>query len=75
MSQAVNILVVYDRIQSKLLGEATFDDSDIALKYRFSLEPQYSAYPEVEIMVLSGPSREVIQRNHRRYWASAVSAG
>lgn len=67
----VNILVVYDRLLEKLLGEATFEDSDVALRHRFHLEPQYKAFPEVEIVVLSGPSREVILQNHSRYWSGS----
>ena len=67
MSQFV---IVFDRSSGEMLETIEFpdDERDLALKKRFSLERDYAARPEVEVVSLGASSIEDLKRTHTRYF-------
>lgn len=63
-----NLLIAYDRRSGRILRETSYDDAQEALRVRLEIEHRSSFGPEVEVVVLSGGTRESIQRTHARYW-------
>ena len=59
-----HFLVVYDRSKGKLLDVREFGDDDFAgaLSARFARERAEQGDEDIEVVVLSGSSRETIER-------------
>lgn len=65
-----SFLLVYDRRAGKLLLDREFSESerDEALRQRFELEHQYRTDPNIEVVVVTAASREVVEHTHGRYF-------
>lgn len=65
-----SFLLVYDRLAGKLLDDREFSASerDEALRQRFELEHRYRTDPNIEVVVITAASREVLEHTHGRYF-------
>ncbi len=65
-----SFLLVYDRRAGKLLLDREFgvSERDEALRQRFELEHRYRTDPNIEVVVLTAASRQVIEHTHGRYF-------
>lgn len=61
---------MYERPKGKLLSIVEFSDADEALDARFAAERIHRGNPDVEVVVLSAKSEEVLRRTHARYFYS-----
>jgi hypothetical protein len=63
-------LLVYDRLAGKLLDDREFSERerDEANRQRFELEHRYRTDPNIEVIVLTAASREVVEHTHGRYF-------
>ncbi|HEU0129871.1 MAG TPA: hypothetical protein VFQ85_02630 [Mycobacteriales bacterium] len=66
----VHYLLVYDRPRGRLLREEAFEDEREALTERFRVERLHRADPDIEVVVLSAPTKEALRRTHARYFMS-----
>ncbi|MCA1703465.1 MAG: hypothetical protein LC808_09485 [Actinobacteria bacterium] len=64
-----HLVLVYNRRTGELIVDEEYDDGNTALDRRFELEPMYPE-DEVEVVVLSAPSREQVMKTHRRYFST-----
>lgn len=64
-----HFVLAYDTRLSGLISKEEFPTGRLALQSRFQLEDQYSARPEVEIVVLSADSEQQLRVTHRRYFS------
>jgi len=67
-----HFLVVYDRSTGELreLTEFSEDETDRASRARLERELAERTHPEVEVVVLTSPSRAALERTHARYFKS-----
>jgi len=66
-----HFLVVYDRSTGELeLTEFGEDQADRASRARLERELAERTHPEVEVVVLTSPSRAALERTHARYFKS-----
>ena len=64
-----HFLVVYDRSTGELeLTEFTEEEADRASRERLERELVERTHPEVEVVVLTSPSRKALERTHARYF-------
>jgi hypothetical protein len=67
---AKHFLLVYERPKTKLLSMVEFSDADEALDARFAAERVHRGNPDIEVVVLSAQSEEVLRHTHARYFYS-----
>ncbi len=60
-------LVVFNRADRQVLALEEYEDSNVALKERFSREAA-SPSADIEIVVLGADSREALEKTHSRYF-------
>jgi len=67
-----HFLVVYDRSTGELreLTEFSDDQADRASQARLEQELAERTHPEVEVVVVTSPSRAALERTHARYFKS-----
>lgn len=65
-------MVVYDRSTGELreLTEFGADEADHAARTRLERELAERTHPEIEIVVVTSPSRKALERTHARYFKS-----
>lgn len=65
-----SFLLVYDRLAGELLETLVFSGSerDEALRQRFEREQRYCTDPNIEVVVVTAASREVLEHTHGRYF-------
>ena len=63
-------LIVYHRSRGQLLVDKEFDNSIEAGSARLREERAHMADSNIEVVVLSGASRDIIRRTHSRYFLS-----
>jgi hypothetical protein len=67
-----HFLIVYRRGEGRLLECRDLGtDRALATAERFSAEKRYVTDPDVEVLILSARSREVLERTHSRYFRTA----
>jgi len=67
-----HFLIVYRRGEGRLLECRDLgSDRAAATKERLAAEKTYLTDPDVEVVILSARSREVLERTHSRYFRSA----
>jgi hypothetical protein len=66
----LHFLLVFDRIQGRVLSERRFTDHRKALEERFRAERLHRANPGIEVVVLTAESKEALRRTHARYFQS-----
>lgn len=64
----LHFLVVYDRAAEKLLSFDRYPTQMEALEARFNVERRTGIDEQIEIVVLSGGSEEIIRKNHAQYF-------
>ena len=64
----LHFLVVYDRAAEKLLSFDRYPTQMEALEARFDVERRTGNNEQLEIVVLSGGSEELIRTNHAQYF-------
>jgi hypothetical protein len=66
-----HFLVVYDRSTGGLeLTEFSESEADRASRARLERELAERTHPEVEVVVVTSPSRAALERTHARYFKS-----
>jgi hypothetical protein len=67
-----HFLVVYDRSTGELreLTEFSDDHADQARRERLKRELAERTHPEIEVVVVTSPSRAALERTHARYFKS-----
>ncbi len=67
-----HFLVVYDRSTGELceLTEFGDDEADRAARARLERELAERTHPEIEVVVVTSPSRAALERTHARYFKS-----
>jgi hypothetical protein len=67
-----HFLLVYDRSTGELreLTEFSDDQADRARRERLKRELAERTHPEVEVVVVTSPSRKALERTHARYFKS-----
>lgn len=65
-------LIVYDRRGGQVLrlDEYGEEERTAAARERLVLEKQHRGDPNVEVVIISAPSREALERTHGRYFKS-----
>jgi hypothetical protein len=63
-----HFLLVYDRQEGKLVREEMFEVGEQALDRRFELELELQSRKDLEVVVLTAPSREALLATHARYF-------
>ena len=65
-----HFLIVYDRPTGELREFTEFGDgeADLALEARFERERAERTHPEIEVVVITSPSRAALERTHARYF-------
>jgi hypothetical protein len=64
-------LIVYDHASGRSdVTEFAEDLRAEALRRRFDLDIEHRAAPQIEVALLSAPSRESLERTHSRYFKS-----
>ena len=67
-----HFLIVYRRGEGKLLECRDLgSDRAAATSERLEAEKRYVKEPDVEVVILSARSREVLERTHSRYFRTA----
>lgn len=67
------VLVVYRRSTGTLIAQESLgDDLAAATRIRFEREMRERTDPDVEVVVLSSSSDDVMQQTHGRYFKDAV---
>lgn len=61
-------LVVFDRSKGEVIRHKLYENRSGALEARFAAEREYSAEPNVEVVVLGARSWADVQRTHGRYF-------
>ena len=62
-------LVVYKRSKGRLIAcDDLGTDRSVALKQRFAEERRHAGDHDVEVVLLSGASRESVEATHSRYF-------
>jgi hypothetical protein len=65
-------LIVYRRSVGEIVQlEDLGTDRKQAMRHRFEAEHRHKGDPDLEVVVLSAPSREVLERTHARYFRSS----
>jgi hypothetical protein len=65
---AKHFLLVYERPAAKLLSMVEFADRGAALDARFAAERAHRGNSDIEVVVLSAKSEEVLRHTHARYF-------
>lgn len=67
-----HFLVVYDRSTGELREFTEFGEHDADRAFRARLERELAerAHPEIEVVVVTSPSRAALERTHARYFKS-----
>jgi hypothetical protein len=65
-----HFLLVYERSAAKLMSMVEFADGGAALDARFAAERTHRGNPDVEVVVLSAKSEDVLRHTHARYFYS-----
>ena len=65
-----HFLLVYDLAEGRLVSLEPFaeENRSRALERRFELEREHAGDQNLEVIVLSAPSLEALQRTHARYF-------
>ena len=63
-------LIVFERIEGRLLDVREFDRADKALSERFEAERLYHGSRDVEVVVLGAKSVADLRRTHARYFST-----
>lgn len=63
-----HFLVVYDRLQGRIVRRHGFRSSDEALAARFTAEQEFLGQPDIEVVVLTGKSYDALKHTHARYF-------
>jgi hypothetical protein len=63
-----HFLVVFDRAEGRLCRLTEYASSAGALQARFDAEKLHRAHPDIEVVVLSAPSKADLRRTHARYF-------
>jgi hypothetical protein len=68
-------LVVYDQSKGRVDSLRAYPEQERldALHARFTLERQYLARPQMEVVVLGAPSKAALLKTHGRYFETAGS--
>jgi hypothetical protein len=66
----MHLFLVYDRPRTQILEQREFSDEREALRERFKAERVHSGSKDIEVVVLSAESIDVIKRTHARYFES-----
>jgi hypothetical protein len=67
---AKHFLLVYERPKTRLVSMVEFADRGEALGARFAAERAYEGSSDIEVVVLSAKSEEVLRHTHARYFQS-----
>jgi hypothetical protein len=67
---AKHFLLVYERPKAKLMSMVEFSNADAALDARFAAERVHRGNLDIEVVVLSAQSEEVLRQTHARYFYS-----
>jgi hypothetical protein len=71
MTPMVHVVLVYQREVGLLHVQETYDDGDTAMRRRFVLE-RLPEYADMEVVVLSARSIEILHETHGRYFYTAA---
>jgi hypothetical protein len=63
----VHVVLVYQREEGRLHLQESYEDSTIAMRRRFELE-RLPEYADMEVVVLSADSVEILHETHGRYF-------
>jgi hypothetical protein len=66
-------LLVFDRLEARLLSCRSYDERAAALRARFAAERMHADNPNVEVVVLGAESDEALKRTHARYFIGTES--
>lgn len=61
-------LVVFSRSRGVVVRHQYYPGPVEALKARFAAEQEFRSDPDIEVVVLGGPSWAAVQRTHTRYF-------
>ncbi len=67
-----HFLVVFDRIEGRVLRQEEYPERTGALRARFEAERLHRLNEAIEVVVLSASSSEDLRRTHRRYFERAA---
>ena len=63
-----HFLLVYERPRTRLVRMVEFADRGAALEARFAAEREHRGNPDIEVVVLSAASEQVLRQTHARYF-------
>lgn len=66
-----HFLMVFDRLQGRVIENTECPDHSSALGARFRAERRYADSPDVEVVVLGAASMAALHKTHARYFHSA----
>lgn len=65
-----HFVLVFERIDGRVLSEREFDDSREALRERFAAESLHRGNANIEVVVLGAGSSADLRRTHARYFST-----
>lgn len=71
----MKFLIVYNRPAGQIVRSAEFVSSDDALTARFAAEKEFRGNDDIEVVVLSAESWDVVKSTHARYFYSTEELG